>query len=147
MTGFTKLHGSTLLGSTIWREDPATKVTWITMLAMSDRDGLVEASVPGLAHLAGVTLEEAERALAKFLAPDPYSRTPDNEGRRLEKVDGGWLLINYDKYRAKQSPEEVAEKHAARQVRYRQRKKNERHQPSPSVTPRHQTSQVTKVTP
>lgn len=88
MTGFTKLFNS-ILGSTIWREDPTTKVVWITLLALADRDGIAEASIPGLANYAGVTVDATEAALQKFLAPDPYSRTPDNEGRRIEKVDGG----------------------------------------------------------
>ena len=54
---FTKLFNS-ILDSTIWQEPPATKLVWITLLAMSDRNGDVHASIPGLAKRAGVTLEE-----------------------------------------------------------------------------------------
>lgn len=46
-----------------------------------------------------MTLEQCEAALALFLGPDKYSRTPDNDGRRLEVIDGGWRLLNYTKYR------------------------------------------------
>lgn len=69
------------------------------MLAMADRKGRVWASVPGLANRARVPLEDTEKALATFLAPDRYSRTPDNEGRRIEPIDGGWQLLNHAKYR------------------------------------------------
>lgn len=69
------------------------------MLAMADRKGRIEASIPGLANRARVTLEECEHALGRFLAPDKYSRTPDNDGRRIEPMDGGWKLLNYEKYR------------------------------------------------
>jgi len=70
------------------------------MLAMADKNGRVWASIPGLANRARVTLEQTEEALERFLSPDPYSRTPDHEGRRIEAIDGGWVLINHAKYRA-----------------------------------------------
>lgn len=69
------------------------------MLAMSDKHGHVQASIPGLAKIAAVTLEETERAINLFLSPDKYSRTKDHEGRRIQEMDGGWLLINHGKYR------------------------------------------------
>jgi hypothetical protein len=121
-TGYTKLFGS-ILESTVWLEPPPTKVVWITLMAMADRDGQIEASVPGLAKRAVVSRQECERALAVFLAPDPDSRTPDFEGRRIEVVPGGWRLLNYDSYRFRASQADVREKTAARVRRHRQRKK------------------------
>jgi hypothetical protein len=118
MSGYTKLFQS-ILESTIWLETPPVKVVWITMLAMADRDGIVEASVPGLAKRAGVDREQCEQALALFLAPDHDSRTKDHEGRRIQAVPGGWRLINYDLHRARASAEEAKEKATARQRRHR----------------------------
>jgi len=120
MAGYTKLFGS-ILESTIWLETPPIKVVWITLLAMADRDGIVEASVPGLAKRAGVERTQCEQALAVFLAPDPDSRTTEHEGRRIEVVAGGWRLLNYDIYRQRASKEDAAEKNAARQKRFRDR--------------------------
>lgn len=120
MTGYSKLFGS-ILASTVWLESPATKVVWITMLAMTDRDGVVEASVPGLAKFAGVTRAECETALDRFMAPDPDSRSPEHEGRRIEKTDGGWRLLNYEKYRQTRDAEEVREKTAERVRNFRNR--------------------------
>jgi len=96
------------------------------MLASKDRDGVVETSVPGLARRARVTIEQCEEALSKLKAPDPYSRTKDNEGRRIEDVDGGFLVLNHEKYREKDSIEERRRKDAERARRYRERKKRER---------------------
>lgn len=109
------------------------------MLAMSDQDGIVEASIPGLARRAGVTVDVCEKAISTFLAPDPYSRTRDLDGRRIEEVDGGWRLLNHDKYRAKQNIEDVRERAAERQRRYVERKKasanvSERQQASANVS-------------
>ena len=95
---FTKLFGS-ILDSSIWSENLATRIVWVTMLAMADRHGYVAASLPGLAVRAGVSLEEAEAAVAKFLAPDRYSRSKDHDGRRIEEVDRGWTLLNYERFR------------------------------------------------
>ncbi len=118
---FIKLFAS-ILDSTVWCTPASTRLVWITMLAMADRDGVVGASVPGLANRAGVPLEDTEAALACFLSPDKYSRTPDNEGRRIEAVDGGWRIYNYAEYRSKYSPDEVRAKSAKRQAEYRARK-------------------------
>jgi hypothetical protein len=98
MTGFTKLFGS-IVTSTIWRQDNETRIVWITMLAIADRLGIVSASVPGLAALANLEIEECLAALEKLRSPDAWSRTKDHEGRRICDVDGGWKIVNYVKYR------------------------------------------------
>lgn len=87
------------------------------MMAMADQDGEVHASVLGLARQANVTLAECEAALKVFLSPDPYSRTKDHDGRRIEETDGGWLLLNFEKYREKFDQEKRRE--------YLRRKKSE----------------------
>ena len=103
--GFTKLFSS-LTESTLWVEQPHhVRIVWITMLAMADKDGLVAASIPGLARRACVTVSECEEALKVFLAPDRYSRTPDHEGRRIKETMGGWELLNHARYRQMQSSE------------------------------------------
>jgi len=96
--GFTKLD-SGITDSSIWSEPYFVRVVWVTMLAMANAEGRVNASLPGLQRRANVTEEECVKALDVFMAPDPYSRTPDNDGRRIEKVDGGWLILNHAKYR------------------------------------------------
>lgn len=106
---FTKLS-SGILASTVWQEPNSTRIVWITMLALADRNGHVMASIPGLAHLARVTIAEAEAALQTFYAPDAYSRTLDNEGRRIEAIKGGWRLLNHGAYRAKRDPQDTTDR-------------------------------------
>jgi hypothetical protein len=122
MMGYTKLFNS-IVTSTIWQEDLPTKVVWITLLAMSDSDGTVEGSVPGLAHIAGVSVEECERSLATLQKPDRYSRTPDHDGRRIETIDGGWFILNRAKYRDKNWQDEKVERHRQANSRYYERQK------------------------
>lgn len=117
---YTKLFSS-IITSTIWREDNPTRLLWVTMLALADQHGEVHGSVPGLAAMANLTVSDCESALHKLLSPDPYSRTKDSDGRRIEEIDGGWCLINHPKYRALASKEDAKAKHAERQKRYRDR--------------------------
>lgn len=86
-------------------EDNATRLVWIAMLAMADKYGRVWGSMPGLANRARVKQRECESALTKFLSPDKHSRTPDNEGRRIEVIRGGWRLLNHGYYRDLQDTE------------------------------------------
>lgn len=129
MSGFVKLFSS-IIDSTIWREKDTVRIVWITMLAKADKDGLVEASVPGLADAARVTLSDCEDALERLSAPDKYSRTKDNDGRRIRETEGGWILLNHAKYRADTS--------ADRTRAWRERNKT-KHVTQCDVTERHVT--------
>lgn len=122
MNGYTKLFHS-ILASSVWSEDDQTRIVWITLLAMADQHGEIQASIPGVARLAGVSLQATEAAIAKFLGPDPYSRTPDNEGRRLLPMTGGWVVSNHAKYRLMASKEDEKRKTAERVARHREAKR------------------------
>lgn len=123
MSGYTKLFNS-ILASTIWRASDTTRIVWITLLAMSDKDGICEGSIPGLADLAHVSVEDCETALAELAAPDTYSRTSEHEGRRIEPIDGvGWQLLNHAKYRMKMSEDERREYNRRKQAEHRAKEK------------------------
>jgi hypothetical protein len=128
---YTKLFSS-IVTSTIWTEDDRTRIVWITMLACADRNGEVQASIPGLARIAGVPVEDCRTAIHKFLSPDLDSRTKDDEGRRIEEIDGGWSILNYRKYRDMASDEDRRNQAAVRQQRARDKKSRNSHEP---VTP------------
>lgn len=116
--GFVKLYGS-ILDSSVWSEDPYTRLVWITMLAMADAGGFVEAAVPGLARRANVPLDACENALERLAAPDTYSKSPAHEGRRIEKADRGWRILNYATYRELRTAEQVATADRVRRFRER----------------------------
>ncbi|MBN9690715.1 MAG: hypothetical protein J0M24_10795 [Verrucomicrobia bacterium] len=100
MSGFTKLFAS-ITESSVWVADDKTLRVWVAMLARCDARGIVEGSVPGFASLCRMSIEDFEERISTLSAPDRYSRTPDNEGRRIEPVEGGWRVLNYGKYREK----------------------------------------------
>lgn len=70
------------------------------MLAMADKNGDVIASVPGLADMARVPLGATVNALDRLAAPDEWSSSKEFEGRRIERIDRGWKLLNHAKFRA-----------------------------------------------
>lgn len=120
--GYTKLFSS-IIASTIWREDDKTRLVWITMLAMKNERHVVEASIPGLADIARVSLGECEAALKKLEASDTYSRNKEFEGRRIAPCDGGWVILNGEKYRRMMSAEERKDYKRKWQDEYRKRRK------------------------
>lgn len=119
---YTKAFHS-MLDSSIWAEPPEVCKVWVTLLLMSDPDGMVEAAAPGIANRAHVTLDVTLRALQSFQEPDPHSRTMDHDGRRIERVDGGYLVLNYVKYREMKDRKTVREQTRERVRAYRERKK------------------------
>ncbi len=120
---YTKLF-SEIVMSTVWREKDTTRLVWITMLALRNMHHVVEASVPGLADCARVSIKACRVALKVLSDPDPDSRSQELEGRRIQKVDGGWFIINGEKYRRKMSADERREKNAIYQKNHRERKKS-----------------------
>lgn len=117
---YTKLHQS-ILTSTVWLENNSTRIVWITLLALADKNGEVESGIPGLASISRVTLPECIAAIETFLAPDKFSRTTDDDGRRIVEIEGGWQILNHEKYRLKASQDERRKRDRDRQRRKRDR--------------------------
>ena len=118
---YTKLFSS-IVTSSLWSEDSDTCKLWVTMMALADKNGEVQGTVPGLARVASLSIPAVEEGINKFSSPDKYSRTPDDDGRRIEGIDGGWILLNHGKYRDMASREESKRSNAIRQQRFRDKK-------------------------
>ncbi len=118
---FVKVYG-TILDSSIWLEPAPTRLLWITMLAMADENGIVRASVGGLAHRARISRDDCEAGLATLMAPDPDSRSEEFEGRRVDLYDGGWMVLNHRRYRDMRT--EAQQDAAKRAADYRERRKS-----------------------
>lgn len=121
--GYTKLFSS-ILASSVWQESLPTKIVWITMLALKNERHEVEASLPGLAKFAGVTIKECEEAVNKFEAPDKYSRNPEHDGRKIIRCHSGWKILNGDYYSHLMSADERREYQREYMKEYRKRKKD-----------------------
>jgi len=149
---------SQILDSSIWLESDQTRIVWITLLAAMDQDGFARfACEQNLAHRAHVEIEPCLAALDVLESPDPDSSDPEFDGRRIERVPGGWLVLNAEKYRQLATVENRREKDRERQQRKREKDTTSRgngidatdkncHAPvthsHASVTPRHDASRT-----
>ncbi len=113
-----------ILDSSIWLESKSTRVVWVTFIAVMDEAGFAQfATVENLARRANVTLTEATKAIETLEGPDPNSSDPDHEGRRLERVPGGWLVLNAEKYRKLVSSQIIREQTRERVRRHREKRR------------------------
>lgn len=106
--GYAKLF-STITESSLWSEPKEVRLLFVTMLAKANSVGFVEASIPGLSRAANLTIDEVQTAIPILESPDPFSKNPDCEGRRIIPAPGGWVVLNYEEYRSRQSEEERRE--------------------------------------
>lgn len=107
---YVKLHDS-IFGSSIMEEDIETRYIWFCMLTLADFEGFVDETIPALARRFNMSEQAIQKAIDRFLQPDPSSRTADNDGRRLEPMRPtfGWHIINYEKYRDMRNAEDRKE--------------------------------------
>lgn len=78
--------------------------------------GFVEAAGVGIIRMAGIDdVQAGIEALKRLASPENTSRSPEFDGRRLVRVDGGYIVLNFAKYRERDHTA------AERQKRYRDR--------------------------
>ena len=82
--------------------------------------GFIDAAGVAILHRAKVDPEVGIEALRRLGDPEESSRTPEFDGRRLVRVNGGYIVLNYDKYRHRDYTT------ADRSRRYRERKASQR---------------------
>ena len=78
-------------------------VTFQQLIILADDVGVVDMTPQALSARTGIPVDVIETGLGVLEAKDEYSRTPDLDGRRIERLDGhrpwGWRIVNYSKYR------------------------------------------------
>lgn len=87
-------------------------IVFLAMLVLADKDGTVDMTAEKIAAECGYPLDIVNRGIAELEKPDPRSRTPDEDGRRivtLHAAGWGWHIVNYSKYREIRSTDERRE--------------------------------------
>src|SRR3990167_3827830 len=103
---YVKIHEQ-IFSSSIMEEDVETRYIWFCLLTLADKEGFIDITIPAIARRINLSEGEVTRAIDKFLLPDYSSRTPKDDGKRLEKIRDtfGWKIINYIYYRDLRSEE------------------------------------------
>lgn len=96
--GFTMLDEG-ILQSSIMSAHPVTFKVWVALLAACRPNGVAPVSPSYIASVCRLTAKEVTRALEELAAPDENSRSLDEDGRRIVRVDGGFRLVTYRKRR------------------------------------------------
>jgi hypothetical protein len=91
---------SRIVDSSIWSEPDSVCKIFITMLACKDMDHVVRMNAYNISVRARKTEKEVLDALKILSSPDKKRLEPQPfEGRRIRKVEDGWLILNGEMYR------------------------------------------------
>lgn len=83
------------------------------LIVLSTPDGIVDMTPDAIANRTTIPLDIIKKGLAFLEQPDPYTRTPGEDGRRIVPLDEhrpwGWRLVNHGKYTRLRNMEEKRE--------------------------------------
>lgn len=106
---FESMYDGTLASDGPWQ----ALVTFQQMIVLADQDGVVDMTASAIARRTSIPLEIIQLGVERLMAPDPESRTPDEDGRRITLVEEhrawGWQIVNYAKYRDMRKAEDRRE--------------------------------------
>lgn len=115
---------SKIVDSSLWREEDLIVKIFLTMLAKKDSDHIVRASAFMIGEWAKKPESETLRALEVLSAPDTKRlEQQEYDGRRVQKVDGGWLILNGQFYENLMRKANRREYQREKQAEYRLRKR------------------------
>jgi len=94
-----------IFDSSIWMEDAPTRIVWLTLMHLAQLPdnrkhghGMVVIPRVFLMKKANVSAEEFEHAIERLTSEDPYSRSDQNGGRRIEVLPNGFRLLGFEDY-------------------------------------------------
>ena len=107
---YAKLFSSMFTGSLATRGPWEAVVTFQQFLVLADRFGIVDMTPESIARHTTIPLDIINKGIEALEQPDPQSRRPDLEGRRIVRLDPlrgwGWEIVNHAHYRQIRSAEE-----------------------------------------
>lgn len=113
-----------IVDSSIWDEPDFVVKVFLTLLALKDADHIVRLNAYQLGKRSRKTELEVLDALKVLSAPDTRRLEPQPfDGRRIEAVEDGWLILNGEKYRSMVSLEMKRARNRRSQAAFRTKKK------------------------
>ena len=84
-------------------EDYLVRLVFEDFLILADRHGHVDMTPAAIARRTNVPIDIVNQGIDRLSSPDPESRSPEEEGRRIVLLDPhrswGWRIVNYEQYR------------------------------------------------
>jgi hypothetical protein len=85
-------------------DKPDVRFTFMDLLILADKDGVVDMTHEAISRITVRPIEVIRATITELEGPDPRSRTPDEGGARIKRLDEhrdwGWMILNYDTFRA-----------------------------------------------
>lgn len=110
---FAKLYPSMYDGTLATKGPWQALVTFQQLLVLCDRFGVVDMTREVIARRTTIPLEIITTGIDALEQPDPNSRRPDDDGRRIVRLDDhrdwGWQIVNYGHYRDLKNAEDRRE--------------------------------------
>lgn len=105
-------------------DDYRVRQFFVDLLVLADMNGVVDMTANAISGRTRMPIELVKEFLTILQSPDPQSRTPVADGRRIVLLDEhrswGWCIVNYSKFRAIASEEQRREKTRERMARFRE---------------------------
>lgn len=119
-------------------DDWRTRIVFQDMIVLANEKGVLDMTPESFARRTNIPLDIVKEAIPKLESPDPTSRTPDHEGRRILRLDShrpwGWQIVNFGRYRESANQAMLRMSEADRKRAYRARfKRPESLSPSPPI--------------
>ena len=112
------------------RGRPDEILVFTNLLAHADSTGLVDKHWRAISEEIGISRERVEAAILILESPDPESRSPEQDGRRIVRIDDhrawGWQIVNHGKYRAIKNEDDRREQNRLAQERWRNKQNKQR---------------------
>ena len=94
-------------------EDWRALITFQQFIVLSDADGIVDMTPQSISRRTGIPIEHIKAGIEILEREDIYSRTADEKGKRIERIDGhrpwGWHIVNHKKYKLMRTAEDRRE--------------------------------------
>lgn len=117
-------------------------ITFQQMIVLCDADGIIDMTPEAISRRTGIPIEHIKTGIKFLEKSDPYSRSPDENGKRIVRLDEhrpwGWYIVNHAKYKSLQDADTIRY-----QNKLRKRKQREKVKMSRTVTDSHGQSRHT----
>jgi hypothetical protein len=108
---FRQMYHGTLATTGPWQ----ALVTFQQLIVLADKEGIVDMTLESISRETTIPLDIIRQGIIALEQPDPDSRTPDEDGRRIVRLSDnrswGWRLVNYKHYRDLKREEDRKEYH------------------------------------
>jgi len=108
-------------------EDWRALITFQQFIVLCDADGMVDMTPQSISRRTGIPIEHIKAGIEVLEKVDKYSRTPDEDGKRIELIDDhrpwGWHIINHEKYKRMQDADTIRAQTRERVRKHREKKR------------------------